>query len=406
MVPDVRTIFLKATRIFCVLVAGLSMCIPEAAQAQCLTGNGDIQLSERSVISLITVSAGREIQTFWGHTALRIQDPAHGLDLLYNYGTFQFDATFVPKFLNGGLDYMLCASHMRAAIRHYREKQRSLIEQKLQLSLAEKQAIFDFVEENALPENRTYRYDFLFDNCSTRILDLMEQVLGSRLAYHSPNPDSTYRQILQKSVQPLPVLSLGIDVGLGLPVDRKPTARELMGLPPYMLDAYDRATVEIDGRPHPLVFSKTTLLDVPPVLDPAAGERKRWVLIGVLWFIFVLAALLSLLRHTALGSVRVWFDRVLFGFTGLLGILAAFLWFVSAHKVTNVNFNLLWAWPLHVLIWFRWDGLQRYMQIVAIAMVIVLAGWPFWPQSLNNMLLPVVLALLLRSARQGWKKKA
>ena len=163
------------------LIISISCTLMGRAQGQCLSHIGTT-LSDQAVISLITVSPGNQIHAFWGHTALRINDPANGLDLMYNYGLFVFDAYFVPKFVYGKLDYILCSTHMRQEIDRYKNRERrALFEQVLQLNQEEKQAVFDFVENNALLENRTYRYDFLFDNCSTRILDLIEDVLGKSL---------------------------------------------------------------------------------------------------------------------------------------------------------------------------------------------------------------------------------
>ena len=377
--------------------------------AQCLIDQDDIQLSDQSVISLITVNPGSQIQTFWGHTALRIKDPVNNLDLLYNYGAFQFDATFVPKFIYGKLDYVLCVSPMRHEVQKYRLYQkRSLIEQKLRLSLEEKQVIFDFVENNALPENRTYRYDFLFDNCSTRIRDLLEDVLGDRLTYHYEAPDSTYRQILQPYVRNLPFLSLGIDVGLGMPVDRKPTARELMGLPIYMMEAYDKATVEIDGMPMPLVMEKGMLLEID-LPESIGNKNARFLFYGLLGGLMIVGFWVTFSKAPAIGRLRLWFDRLVFGFTGFVGLLAVFLWFIALHNVTNFNLNLLWAWPTHVgLLWMmirRKKAVAGYMRVYTILAGIVVVGWEFWPQELNEFLIPFVLTMMLRSAWWGWFAK-
>ena len=375
------------------------------AQSRYLGPHVGTQLSEEAEISLITVGPGNQIHAFWGHTALRIKDPVHEIDLMFNYGVFQFDAFFVPKFVYGKLDYLLHVTPMSLEIRRYRERERrTLIEQKLLLTREEKQVVFDFVENNAMEKNWTYRYDFLFDNCSTRILDIFEDILGERLTYRSEEPDRTYRQILQSYVQHFPLLSLGIDLGLGLPVDRKPTARELMGLPLHMMDAYDEALVEVDGVQQPLVTAKDTLLLVP---EPSTqGGASPWALYSIVWGFFVIGIWVTNSRASYAGRLRIWFDRIVFGMAGIAGLLAVFLWFISLHHVTDVNLNLLWAWPTHiVIIWLlsrTRNRVKRYMRVCAIFLVVVILGWYFWPQELNVALLPVVLTILLRSAWWGW----
>ena len=378
------------------------------AEAQCLTRVDDIQLSEQSVISLITVSTGKDIASHWGHTALRIQDYANGIDYLYNYGAFRFDKTFVPKFIYGKLDYILCVSHMREEVKKYQAQGRSLIEQKLLLSLEERQQVFDFVEFNALPENRTYRYDFLFDNCSTRVLDLMEDVLGERLVYQSPLPQQTWRHILQSYVDAYPLLGFGIDLGLGLPVDQVPTARELMGLPIPMMQAYDEALVYIDGIDRPFVTQKDTLLRIDTSSDPVKARNQSFLLYGVLWSVFLLSLWITFSKTPKISRLGLWLDRVVFGLVGLAGMLAAFLWFIALHNVTNYNLNLLWAWPTHVfIVWTIGRQLKivtSYMKLCAIVMVVLVAGWIFSPQPFHTALLPVVLTILVRSASRGWSK--
>lgn len=379
-------------------------------QAQCLIGHKGIQLSEQSVVSLITVNPGNQIHAFWGHTALRIKDPENNMDLMYNYGAFQFDKFFVPKFVYGELDYILCVSHMRQEIRRYRERERrALFEQELQLTREERQVVFDFVENNALPENRTYRYDFLFDNCSTRIRDILEDILGERLTYHTDPPGRTYRNILQPYVQSFPFLSLGIDLGLGLPVDREPTAHELMGLPIYMMEAYDDARVDVNGESLPLVASKDTLLWIDE--SEAVGEgTSPFVLYSIVWGLLLVGLWVTNIKASYGTRLRVVFDRVLFGIAGIAGLLAVFLWFISLHNVTDVNFNILWAWPTHfIVIWMlsgKKNRVKGYMRVCAIILVVVILGWYFWPQALNVALLPVVLTILVRSAWWGWNPSA
>ena len=206
-----------------------------------------------------------------------------------------------------------------------------------------------------------------------------------------------------------PFLSLGIDLGLGLPVDREPTAHELMGLPIYMMEAYDEATVEVDGQQMPLVAVKDTLLWVDE--SEAVGKGVSYnVLYVMVWGLFIIGIWVTNTKRSYGGRLRVWFDRLVFGIAGMAGLLAVFLWFISLHNVTDVNLNILWAWPTHfIVIWMlsrKRNAVKGYMRACAISLVIVILGWYFWPQALNVGLIPIVLTLLLRSAWWGWNPAA
>ncbi|MBT8399344.1 MAG: DUF4105 domain-containing protein, partial [Rhodothermia bacterium] len=143
-----------------------------ALDAADLMAQGD-RLSESSRISLVTVMPGDAVHSLFGHSAIRVSDPDRGLDLSYSYGTFNFDDDFfVAKFALGRMDYYLSVAYWRNALKLYRDiEERPAVEQVLDLTHEERERLFDFLQTNAREENRYYRYDFLFDNCSTRIRD-------------------------------------------------------------------------------------------------------------------------------------------------------------------------------------------------------------------------------------------
>ena len=377
-----------------------------AAGQQLQSSGSPVTLSDQAFISLITVYPGNQIHAFWGHSALRVRDPLHGIDLMYNYGGFLFDQAFVPKFVYGKLDYILSVSHMRRELERYTQyERRTLVEQQLALDAEQRQIVFEFLENNALPDNRTYRYDFLFDNCSTRIRDIIENIYGQSLRYdESLAPERTWRQILVSYVEHFPFLKLGIDLGLALPVDQVPTSREIMGLPMNYMDAYDAAMIDSAGTFVPLVTRKDTLIWIEP--EPTSSASSTLMLNLIVWGLFAFSLIVSNSRKTWMKRVRIWYDRFLFGLLGLTGMLAVFLWFVALHEVTNQNWNLLWAWPTHFLILpflsERRNWLVYYMRVCAIVGFITVLGWYFWPQELNATFIPVVLAVLVRNVWWGW----
>lgn len=358
-------------------------------------------LSEAAQVSLITVLPGDAVYSMYGHSAVRVYDPLRGIDVSFNYGTFAFDAWFLPNFLYGRLNYALSIQDYPAATRGYRLEGRPVIEQVLRLDAHQREAVFRYLEHNARPENRFYRYDFLFDNCSTRIRDLFETVLGDSLRFAEHEGGTrTFRQLLDPYQGSL--LDTGIDLLIGAPVDRPATAREEMFLPDYLMAAFDAATIDADGTTVPLVARTDTVLWI------AGYERAtfRFPLASVLLWVFCLLGLGLTYRDVRTGRpIRRAIDVPLFTIVGTVGVLIVFLWFVSLHEVTERNWNLLWAWPTHLLVLASlvrrrpaaW--LPRYLVAAALAAAITVLGWFAWPQHLPPAVLPVVLLLAVRS---GW----
>ena len=152
-----------------------------------------ITLSETAVISVLTMGPGNALNDSFGHSAFRILDPNQHIDMVYNYGVYDFDTPhFYLKFTKGQLLYQLDRTSFNLFYRHYLEQNRWIKEQVLNLTTAEKQEVFNFLQNNYLPENRNYTYDFFFDNCATRIRDVLARVLKNKLVYNSQFETDTY----------------------------------------------------------------------------------------------------------------------------------------------------------------------------------------------------------------------
>ena len=377
----------------------LLMLVPSPAEAQTPA------LSDSARVSLLTILPGDAVYAEFGHSAFRVMDPERGIDRVYNYGTFDFrDPWFIPKFVYGQLDYMLSVTTHARALRHYQRQRRPVIEQRLRLTRAEERELFRFLEINARPENRTYRYDFLFDNCSTRLRDALKTVMGDALVFAPrPDPQKSFRHLLDIYVADRPMLDLGFDLALGQRADRVASPWETMFLPDYLMAAFDHATVTPNGTERSLVTRTDTLYWI----DSYAGKTRTfdWPT-PLVWLLF--AGGLGLTgwngaRNAATGQRL---DGVLFIVAGMAGILMLFLWFVAEHTVTNQNWNLLWAWPTHL--WAASAllgsasgrrGLRYYLLATAATCIFVAAGWAVWPQDLHAAVLPFVLLIGMRS---GW----
>jgi hypothetical protein len=366
-------------------------------------------------VSLITGLPGDRVHAEFGHSAIRVRDPALGLDRAYNYGTFDFsDPYFVPKFAYGHLRYFLSTASYPAMRRAYRQAGRPLIEQRLNLTLEQRNALFRVLEINARPANRAYRYDFFFDNCSTRVRDALEKALGDALAFAPrPAPETSFRRLLDPYVADRPLLDVGFDLALGTPADRVATAREAVFLPEYLMRSFDHATVRAGETTRPLVAERDTVFWVSGY---TATERSLPWPGAVLWGAFVAAAAATAWQARRIrqggggeagegdGRLAAVLDATLLGLTGTAGLVVVFLWFVSEHAVTGPNWNLLWAWPTHLVAAF-WMGrpapsasFRVYLGTAAAAALVLALGWNAWPQDFHWAVRPVVLLLGLRLA--------
>jgi hypothetical protein len=377
------------------LVAVLSS--PTDVTAQALP----MPLSPEATISLLTCSPGEDLYSVFGHSAIRVKDPLQELDWVYGYGTFDFsDPNFYTNFVRGKLNYKLSVDHYQRFEYQYIMEGRWIWEQELNITTDEKQFLFDSLRTNYLPENRYYLYDFFFDNCATRIRDIFYEAVEREITfdYQPLEHGKSFRELLMPYLTEKPWAGLGINLALGLPADRTATPWNYMFLPDHMMTVFGSAGISSGNEITDFTADSEILLEGKNL----PGARFRY---GPLWvFIFVLLAAIFMSYHNLhTGKTSFWFDRLLFGATGLLGLLLTFLWFGTDHHVTAWNLNILWALPFHLIMVFFFSGkysrlLKYYFMINLTLLIIVILSWPLLPQSLPWMVIPLVTALLIRSA--------
>jgi len=362
-------------------------------------------LSAESEVSMVTILPGDPVYSMFGHSALRVHDPAQNIDRLYNYGTFDFsDPFFIPKFAYGHLRYFLSVVPYPRALRAYEQQRRPVIEQRLNLTRTQRTALFRVLQVNARPENRYYQYVFFFDNCSTRVRDALEQALGDAVQFSDhPHPTASFRQLLDPYAANLPLVDLSFDLALGTPADRRPTPREVHFLPDHLFTAFAHATVQSGDTTRALVARTDTTQWVEDY--EATPSTFDWPLAAG-WVILLLTLGWTGRQATTGRRAGAYGDALLLATVGITGLLACFLWFVATYDVTEYNWNLLWAWPTHLiaaagLLWRpSARGLRLYMAATAVVAVVVAVGWAWWPQDLHAAVFPVVLAVGIRS---GWR---
>ena len=307
------------------------------------------QLSQKAQVSLITASPGDELYSIFGHTALRIIDPANNIDRTYNYGTFDFDTEgFYRKFALGNLQYFLSVNEYERAKQAYLKAGRTITEQRLNLSLEQTQQLFRYLQTNARPENRYYSYEFFYDNCTTRVYDAINAVAGDALRFQEPlNPkQESFREFINSYLEPVPWSKFGINILLGTPADRIPSGPQTLFLPDLLKEGFESAKIQRSDTSLALVAGQNVYVPANPVMSATPLVTPAvafWMLLG-----FVVP--LSFLFHSRKTFWR-WFDRLLFGVIGLIGVLILFLWLFSSYPSTKWNWNILWTLVVPLLLY-------------------------------------------------------
>jgi len=287
--------------------------------------------SSRLQISLITCAPGAELYSVFGHTALRIVDSAANTDIIYNYGTFNFDdPDFYTKFVRGKLMYFLSQQSFPDFLYEYAYFKRGVTEQVLQLSATEKKEIQRNLFENVREENRYYKYDFLYDNCATRLRDIIFKT-NQNNAFEPPvfaEQGTSFRDYLHNylSRAEMQWTTLGIDLLLGIGADKAMTTSACMFLPDYLAQGVSLA-----------VKGQSKLVERDQVHLPNAQDLpvKLPFWQTPLFFLVILAFLVvlpSFFRSNALASFQSVMDRIIFVLSGLLGLLLLFMWFGTDHQ--------------------------------------------------------------------------
>jgi hypothetical protein len=377
-----------------------------------LNGTHGQSLSSQSSISLLTGSPGNELYSTFGHSAVRVKDPASNLDMVFNYGTFDFSTpNFYVKFVQGKLLYILSVEPFESFQFSFRYQNRSVTEQVLNLDMLQKNRLYSMLLDNYKPENRSYKYDFFFDNCATRIRDILGEALGDKLQYNYPQAwqigDITFRNLIDLYLVNHPWSDFGIDLALGVPTDHVARPADYMFLPDYLSMALDSAIVRKGDASVPLVLSKTEILGSVPVANSSVDVPVilTWSLC-ILSFAFTYQGIKK--RHR-----RVWFDQVFFSVIGIVGWVVFLLWFATDHIATKTNLNLLWAVPLHLPLFLFWNALPTlfrkvYIGTSLILYMAILAFWKIIPQSFHAAFIPLILIMVTRYfiiIQEMWARK-
>lgn len=363
-------------------------------------------LSDNAKISVLTCSPGTEIYELFGHTGLRVYDPQEHIDVVFNYGLFDFNQdSFIYRFVRGKTDYEVGVCPTNSFLIEYLSRGSSVKESVLNLSQKERDKIWHYLLENVKPENKVYRYNFVFNNCATKIRDIIDQNIKGSITYPDVSGPLTFRDAIMLYTENAPWSQFGFDLCLGRDMDKIATTEEKMFLPSILSKTINQATVKGTESTHKLVssiniFGENTIENKAPLITPMIAAVV----------LLLMTIVLTLLTITHKLNYR-WFDAIFYSINGLLGCVILFLIVASKHPFTDVNYNIIWlnplmGMPLLFLIFKKLRSVELiYHLLVAVTLFLFLLSSSIMEQEFNLAIYPFILAYIVRSMSYIRKQK-
>ena len=346
-------------------------------------------------ISVLTIGPGNNLNDAFGHSGIRLKTSYS--DIVYDFGRYNFeDPNFYLNFARGKLNYLQGKANYNNLVNFYKQQNRSIKEQTLNLSAEEKQSVYTFLETNYAKNQGAYLYDFFYDNCATKIRDVIENATNGNIDYQLPDnyEDKTFRTLIQDELHPNTWGSLGIDIALGAIIDRTATPREHMFLPKNIHAFYSEATInnrQLVSNSKTIINSDTKFKNGTFLLSP----------IFVLSLIAILIIYITFNDHKKQRRTK-GLDAFIQLILGIIGILLTLLWFGTDHTATGYNYNLLWAFPLSLVMviqaykakpkkWFI-----GYIKFCVLMLCLLTVHWISGVQQFAPTLIPLLIALFVR----------
>lgn len=369
------------------------------------------QTDQNLQISLLTCSPGKEIYSIYGHNAIRIRERGSNFDYVYNYGTFDFNTPgFALKFMRGKLPYRLSINNYNRFLDEYNYLQRDVTEQVLQTDSISAARILNFLTENYKPENREYIYDFFFDNCATRLRDVINTGWDGKIRWNeSKSSGKTFRSIIKEYQKEWPWLDFGVDLIIGEVADKKASLREEMFIPDYLMVAIRNCEINKSGMYSPISNVERNILSF--------NRNNKTGILSLLWHpitVFLILLLLELfilyksVRNKHFGTnVLKRYDTLWFLLLGIAGTVMLFMWFGTDHQACGQNWNILWTVPVMPLLAVRYlsDRMQIWLNyfirlLIALSIVNSIPGIHFLPQYFHPVVGLIGLITILKLIRK------
>jgi hypothetical protein len=358
------------------------------------------QENPKADIYLLTCGPGTETYSVYGHSALRVVIPEKNSDVVYNWGVFDFATTnFAWKFAKGRLDYSLGISSYDNFLKDYFIEGRWVVSQKLNLETVDIEKLFLLIAENLKPENLNYRYDFFYDDCSTRIRDLIEKAVGEDLVYppaESRKDMPTFRSLTGEYEKIIPWTKVGIDLIMGSPGDKRASFRDKMFLPVELKNGLSELFIRRNAKMIPLLRNPEIVVDFDPPLYNGKLLTSPLVVFSVLLILVII--LTGYLRGKRANNI---IDILTFSIFSIFALLMIFFNFFTDHQQMKWNLNIMWLNPFILLCfislvlkkeWLLWFRLVFFLAAGFLVFLVVL------PQHINNAFVPLIFLLILRSS--------
>lgn len=287
------------------------------------------QLSENAKVSILTIGTAEQSYALYGHTAIRFNDIQNHVDIVYNYGSFDFNTEyFMLKFVKGDLQYFVTSSSYIDFEYNYQYENRSIYEQELNLTQAQKQNLFNEINSSLYSDERFYTYKFIDRNCTTMIIDKVNNILEEEvIKFQSPVQES-YRSILFPYANNHFYQQLGINIIFGTKVDQKGKKLFL----PLDLMQQLKATA-VNGKP--LVNQTQTLFE-------ARAESKPISYLDSIYSLILFLLIIIVVNNRRL-------TLTYFTILGLLGIFFCGIGLYSFHEEVLWNYNALLFNPFYLV---------------------------------------------------------
>ena len=376
----------------------LKKLIPLVLLLLTLSSNAQLQLTEASEISVLSIGPGYLLNDSFGHSAIRVKDPLYNFDVVYDYGRYDFEAEgFYLDFSQGKLNYMIGRTEFEDFLSFYEYQNRRVQEQQLNLSTKQKTAFYYFLTENIKPENQSYPYDFFYNNCATKITDAIESILEDQITYLPPSTfeQDTFRNLIRSDLNQNSWGSLGIDVALGSKIDQLASVKEHLFLPKNLYLLLENAQI---GSTDLKIVKKSKILTSSSFVKTFEGFGSPLAILSLIAF----AILFVTFRDHKKNKRSKWLDVSLFAFTGLIGLALLLLWFATDHTATSDNYNLLWAFATNLLFipYILKTRLNnrgiKYIVFLVILLALMMLHWITGVQSFAIGLIPLLIAICVR----------
>lgn len=291
-----------------------------------------IYLSENAKFSVITCDSGDQLYSIFGHTAIRIQDSEKNIDVVYNYGTFDFNTPyFYWKFIQGNLDYFMSYSSYSDFISSYTYENRAVFEQSLFLDRTQKQLLFDRLNQQLFSKDKFYTYKFINRNCTTMVVEKVESIFSDlKINHHNPE-NLSYRAIINRYLDHHYFEKLGINIMFGAPTDK---VCDQIFLPNHLQQSLEKMHQE-----------NAQFIQPAQVLLESVPQPKQTIGINNIYFFSLLLLGLILLNQKII-------DLIFLTFMGTIGVFLSVLGLFSDHQEILWNYNILCFNPLLILLVF------------------------------------------------------